>query len=140
MLLIPQGKWWKGKYQQAFQDEQEKFRKAKQDFRDKRESHYQGSSTHGGVEGDIPGKILNFLPTPAVFNAKFDKALSKLPDGVDLMRKTSRWCWPYLQLSRVDKPIGSWLLFLPSAWGICMAAPSFGLPNIPLLALFGVGK
>jgi 4-hydroxybenzoate polyprenyltransferase len=45
---------------------------------------------------------------------------------------------PYLLLARVDRPIGTWLLFLPGVWGILITrAP----PNetIRLLALFGIG-
>jgi len=29
---------------------------------------------------------------------------------------------PYLRLSRVDRPIGTWLLFLPCTWGVMLAA------------------
>ena len=29
---------------------------------------------------------------------------------------------PYLRLSRVDRPIGTWLLFLPCTWGVLLAA------------------
>ena len=47
---------------------------------------------------------------------------------------------PYLQLARVDKPIGSWLLFIPGAWSIALAAPAGHLPSVHLLALFGVGS
>lgn len=46
---------------------------------------------------------------------------------------------PYIQLMRLDKPIGTWLLFLPSAWGIVLATPQCALPSLDLLALFGVG-
>ena len=46
---------------------------------------------------------------------------------------------PYWKLARVDKPIGSWLLFIPGAWSIALAAPAGGLPDARLLALFGVG-
>ena len=28
---------------------------------------------------------------------------------------------PYLLLARVDRPIGTWLLFLPGLWGILLA-------------------
>jgi len=44
----------------------------------------------------------------------------------------------YLQLMRLDKPIGSWLLFWPGAWGIGMACHP-GHPDLQLLALFGIG-
>ncbi len=29
---------------------------------------------------------------------------------------------PYLRLSRIDRPIGTWLLFLPCVWGVLLAA------------------
>ena len=31
---------------------------------------------------------------------------------------------PYLKLMRVDKPIGSWLLFWPCGWSLGLAAPA----------------
>ena len=38
---------------------------------------------------------------------------------------------------RIDKPTGSWLLFLPGTWGIAMASsPSL---DLPLIVTFGVG-
>ncbi|MGB0798008.1 MAG: 4-hydroxybenzoate octaprenyltransferase [Planktomarina sp.] len=33
---------------------------------------------------------------------------------------------PYLRLSRADRPVGTWLLFLPCIWGILLAALSDG--------------
>lgn len=46
---------------------------------------------------------------------------------------------PYLLLARVDRPIGTWLLFLPGMWGILLARPPFW-EAIGLLALFGIGS
>jgi hypothetical protein len=46
---------------------------------------------------------------------------------------------PYLVLSRMDRPIGYWLLFLPGAWSISLAAYASSMPNIQLLTLFFVG-
>lgn len=37
---------------------------------------------------------------------------------------------PYLELTRVDKPIGTWLLYLPCAFGISLAAPVGTLPSL----------
>ncbi len=34
------------------------------------------------------------------------------------------WMRPYLRLSRMDRPIGTWLLFLPCLWGVTLAAAS----------------
>jgi 4-hydroxybenzoate polyprenyltransferase len=47
---------------------------------------------------------------------------------------------PFAELSRLDKPIGSWLLFWPGAWAIALAAPPGALPDARLLALFAAGS
>jgi 4-hydroxybenzoate polyprenyltransferase len=53
--------------------------------------------------------------------------LARLPDA-----------WrPYAVLARLDRPAGWWLLYLPGAWGICLAAAPW--PDLRLLALFLVG-
>lgn len=46
---------------------------------------------------------------------------------------------PYALLMRLDRPIGSWLLFLPGPWAFAMAAPSWA-EGLRLLVLFGVGS
>jgi 4-hydroxybenzoate polyprenyltransferase len=49
---------------------------------------------------------------------------------------------PYLLLTRIDKPIGSLLLYWPCAWSITMASTINHLPpSVPLfyMGLFGVG-
>ena len=46
---------------------------------------------------------------------------------------------PYLLLARVDRPIGTWLLFLPGLWGILLARAPAGA-TIRLVALFGIGS
>ncbi len=45
---------------------------------------------------------------------------------------------PYALLMRADRPIGTWLLFLPGLWGIALWAPSWG-QGIWLTLLFLVG-
>jgi 4-hydroxybenzoate polyprenyltransferase len=46
---------------------------------------------------------------------------------------------PYLLLARVDRPIGTWLLFLPGLWGILLArAPAN--ETIRLITLFAIGS
>lgn len=47
---------------------------------------------------------------------------------------------PYLFLARIDRPIGYWLLFLPGAWSISLAAEASSLPDLKLLTLFFVGS
>jgi len=45
---------------------------------------------------------------------------------------------PYILLTRLDRPIGAWLLFLPGLWSILLAAPSPGQAAI-LAGLFLAG-
>jgi len=40
---------------------------------------------------------------------------------------------------RLDKPIGTWLLYLPCTWSIAIAATPGALPDVGMLALFGTG-
>ncbi|XP_014477479.1 PREDICTED: 4-hydroxybenzoate polyprenyltransferase, mitochondrial [Dinoponera quadriceps] len=56
-----------------------------------------------------------------------------------LVNSASPKVQPYLKLMRMDKPIGSWLLFWPCGWSIAMAAPAGALPDPYTLALFGTG-
>ncbi|GAA5986740.1 hypothetical protein JCM11641_007758 [Rhodosporidiobolus odoratus] len=63
------------------------------------------------------------------------------PQWAKHLPKSMRWT-PYLSLARMDKPIGTWLLYWPCAWGITMAAYSAALPVSTAawnLALFGTG-
>src|SRR5450756_3109236 len=52
-----------------------------------------------------------------------------------------QWSRPYLRLSRLDRPIGSWLLLMPCWWSAALAAGVAGnLARLPLVvALFFVG-
>ena len=51
------------------------------------------------------------------------------------------WSRPYLRLSRLDRPIGSWLLLMPCWWSAALAAViAHDLTPLPLnIALFFVG-
>ena len=46
---------------------------------------------------------------------------------------------PYLLLARVDRPIGTWLLFLPGLWGILLARAPVE-QTVRLVALFAIGS
>ncbi|EDV24693.1 uncharacterized protein TRIADDRAFT_25833 [Trichoplax adhaerens] len=46
---------------------------------------------------------------------------------------------PYLRLIRFDRPIGTYLLYLPCTWSISMAATPGHLPDLKTLAVFGIG-
>jgi 4-hydroxybenzoate polyprenyltransferase len=50
------------------------------------------------------------------------------------------WSRPYLRLSRLDRPIGSWLLLLPCWWSCALAAiATHNTASVVQLALFFVG-
>jgi 4-hydroxybenzoate polyprenyltransferase len=51
------------------------------------------------------------------------------------------WSRPYLRLSRLDRPIGSWLLLLPCWWSVALAAGiAHDVSQLPLnIALFFIG-
>ncbi|XP_071949626.1 4-hydroxybenzoate polyprenyltransferase, mitochondrial-like [Antedon mediterranea] len=46
---------------------------------------------------------------------------------------------PYLRLIRFDKPIGTWLIYLPCAWSIAMAANPGSFPSFYYLGVCGLG-
>ena len=46
---------------------------------------------------------------------------------------------PYLLLARVDRPIGTWLLFLPGLWGILLVHTSVA-ETVRLVVLFATGS
>ncbi|GAB5471300.1 MAG: 4-hydroxybenzoate octaprenyltransferase [Rhodospirillales bacterium] len=48
--------------------------------------------------------------------------------------------WPYLSMMRADRPIGTWLLFLPCLWALLMAPLTEGqTPEWWLIPLFALG-
>lgn len=50
---------------------------------------------------------------------------------------------PYAELMRLDKPVGTWLLYTPGTWSITMAAYASGAPlsqTAIMLATFGIGS
>ena len=51
------------------------------------------------------------------------------------------WSRPYLRLSRLDRPIGSWLLLIPCWWSAALAAVAAhtSAPSLWRLALFLIG-
>ena len=46
---------------------------------------------------------------------------------------------PYAHLSRLDKPIGTYLLLHPCLWSTALASPLGTYPDLSLCAMFGIG-
>jgi 4-hydroxybenzoate polyprenyltransferase len=55
--------------------------------------------------------------------------------------RAPRWLRPYLRLSRLDRPIGSWLLLIPCWWSAALAADiAHSIGQLPrIVTLFFVG-
>lgn len=47
------------------------------------------------------------------------------------------WSRPYLRLSRADRPIGTWLLFIPCLWGMTLAAGVDGFKTLDIWIVIG---
>jgi 4-hydroxybenzoate polyprenyltransferase len=57
-----------------------------------------------------------------------------------VLRLTPPWALPYVQLARLDRPIGWWLLLLPCWWSSLLASlAGHAPPNAWHLALFVIG-
>jgi len=56
-------------------------------------------------------------------------------------RYAPAWSVPYLRLSRADRPIGTWLLYIPCLWGVTLAAmgDGFRLWDLWIVVSCGVG-
>ncbi|KAH9994093.1 4-hydroxybenzoate polyprenyl transferase [Russula compacta] len=76
---------------------------------------------------------------PSFCTARTTKALTTRTTWVDRLPPKVQ---PYLYLTRIDKPIGTLLLFYPCTWSITMASYASNMPpSIPLkyTILFGTG-
>ncbi|KAA8390095.1 4-hydroxybenzoate polyprenyltransferase [Acetobacter tropicalis] len=56
--------------------------------------------------------------------------ISRLPAGLQA----------YALLARLDRPIGTWLLFLPGVWGILLPRDVMVAERVRLIILFGIGS
>src|ERR1700760_2286318 len=70
-------------------------------------------------------------------------AAARVSDATDnwVDTRAPLWSRPYLRLSRLDRPIGSWLLLLPCWWSAALAAGiAHDVSRLPLtLVLFLIG-
>ena len=74
---------------------------------------------------------------------------SQMPEGVvaDSARNwvdtlAPRWSRPYLRLSRADRPIGTWLLYIPCLWALALAVLATDRVNshaLWIIAACGIG-
>ncbi|XP_058403387.1 4-hydroxybenzoate polyprenyltransferase, mitochondrial isoform X1 [Diceros bicornis minor] len=74
---------------------------------------------------------------PSVVPGPRGRALSL--SAAAIVNSAPRHVQPYLRLMRLDKPIGTWLLYLPCTWSIGLAAEPGCFPDWYMLSLFGTG-
>jgi 4-hydroxybenzoate polyprenyltransferase len=60
------------------------------------------------------------------------------------MRFTPKAVWPYIELARLDRPIGTWLLLFPCWWSLALATSQSAVHSLDggfvlLVILFGIG-
>jgi 4-hydroxybenzoate polyprenyltransferase len=81
--------------------------------------------------------------TPPAPDATRDTAPDAIPADALPDHWVARWlpaAWrPYARLSRLDRPIGTWLLLLPGWWALALARPAGQPFDWYLLLLFGIG-
>ncbi|CAH8824153.1 unnamed protein product [Trichobilharzia szidati] len=65
-------------------------------------------------------------------SAQFQNSSERQPTKSPSLMKS------FYELGRFGKPIGNWFIYFPCIWGIAMAAPPGQLPDVYMLALFGV--
>ena len=68
-----------------------------------------------------------------------DKAILDAKKGNWVDRYSPASIRPFLKLSRVDRPIGIWLLLWPATWAITMAGNFASYPDLKILGLFLLG-
>lgn len=75
-------------------------------------------------------KLLEARP----FHQKQQKDESIVKTAINSIRNS-----PYFRIMRLDKPIGSFLLFWPCGWSIALSASPGCLPDLYMLSLFAAG-
>ncbi|KAK2466372.1 hypothetical protein APHAL10511_002014 [Amanita phalloides] len=86
--------------------------------------------------------LLAFRVLTATRRASFSTTCARSSNTTTWIDRLPVAVRPYLYLTRIDKPIGTLLLYFPCAWSITMASYAHQLPyTTPLtyLSLFGIG-
>lgn len=87
----------------------------------------------------------NFAPTfnrltiRCLSTNKSNVDVSSGPENVQKLKQIGRNILPYGRLIRIDRPIGSWLLFWPCGWSIALSAAPGAWPDPMMLGLFATG-
>ncbi|KAI9911167.1 hypothetical protein PsorP6_009444 [Peronosclerospora sorghi] len=97
----------------------------------------QRSSTSCFSSSSVPD--LPRLPNDRLDTVHVKNDIFRIEKDTWAERHSPKWMLPYIQLSRINRPAGTFMLLWPCFWSISMAAPTGHLPDLKLLALFGIG-
>ncbi|KAH8407151.1 hypothetical protein KR222_009371 [Zaprionus bogoriensis] len=78
------------------------------------------------------------LSAPAPAPAS-DKQSNPPQKSLPLLQELAAATKPYAQLMRIDRPIGTYLLFWPCGWSIALSADAGCWPDFTMLGLFATG-
>lgn len=81
----------------------------------------------------------NKLATRCLSTNKPNFNVSSDPVHIQRLKQIGYNILPYGQLIRIDRPIGSWLLFWPCGWSIALSAAPGAWPDPVMLGLFATG-
>ncbi|KAL3288486.1 hypothetical protein HHI36_002928 [Cryptolaemus montrouzieri] len=85
------------------------------------------------------GSSIFFTPNTVPSEREVSNVEIKQKFAEKCVANTPKQIQPYLKLMRLDRPVGSWLLFWPCGWSIASAVAPGCFPDPYLLALFGTG-
>lgn len=100
---------------------------------------YKREGSHCTVNVQRTTSLLRIEDIPTRIKLADSQQKKCLSIATKLVDNASPKVQPYMKLMRIDKPIGSWLLFWPCGWSIALAASAGALPDLHMLALFGTG-
>lgn len=87
-------------------------------------------------------KVINENTTPFTTEELKQSQLERIKGLGPLVSKLPTRLIPYAELMRLEKPVGTWLLYLPCSWAILIAAMQTSAPllsTVGMLGIFGVG-
>uniref|UniRef100_T1GBA1 4-hydroxybenzoate polyprenyltransferase, mitochondrial n=1 Tax=Megaselia scalaris TaxID=36166 RepID=T1GBA1_MEGSC len=81
-------------------------------------------------------RALNSLDIREISTSDKPNSLSKTSE---ILKNIKTATSPYAQLMRIDKPIGTYLLYWPCAWSISLSSQAGCWPDLYMLGLFATG-
>ncbi|CAL9708167.1 unnamed protein product [Knipowitschia caucasica] len=93
--------------------------------------------SHSSVSRRLLDKENSCFQSPKLWSTQRGKCFSL--SAASIVNSAPSAVQPYLRLMRLDKSIGTWLLYLPCTWSIALASDPGCLPNLGMLTLFGTG-